>query len=231
MRSSSKLLALAACLAIAGTPGRTKAQSAQESEPRESQAATPDQPPAAYALPAGTRILIALQDPLSTKDDKAGKQFIARTLEPVVAPNGRVLPAGAEIHGHIDKIQDAHQTGRARLWLTFDNITTRRGRAPLVAELIDAPGVHSIRVVYDHEGEIETATSKAQQEAQAAAAAAIAGAATGIATKNARDAAIGAAIGAATAFMVTSGLGQDIFLEKETKLEIVLGRPLDLSRT
>jgi hypothetical protein len=172
-----------------------------------------------------------LQDPLSTKDDKAGKKFIARTLEPVVAPNGRVLPAGAEIRGHIDKIQDAHQTGRARLWLTFDNITTRRGRAPLVAELIDAPGVHSIRVVYDHEGEIETATSKAHQEAQAAAAAAIAGAATGIATKNARDAAIGAAIGAATAFMVTSGLGQDIFLEKETKLEIVLGRPLDLSRT
>jgi hypothetical protein len=42
---------------------------------------------------------------------------------------------------------------------------------------------------------------------------------------------MGAAISAATAFMMTSGLGQDLTLLQNMKLELVLERPLHLGRT
>jgi hypothetical protein len=171
-----------------------------------------------------------LQDKLSTKEDKAGKHFSARTLEPLTSADGSVLAPGAEIQGHIDKVEPAEKTGRARLWLTFDDIQTRAGQKPLVAQLIDAPGVHSIRVVYDHEGEIVVASSQRKREEEAVAAAALAGAAPGVVARNPKEAAIGAGIGAVTAFMITSGLGQELTVEKDTKLELVLARPLALRR-
>lgn len=112
------------------------------------------------------------------------------------------------------------------MWLTFDEIKTHSGWVPLVADLTDIPGVHSVRVDYDREGEIEARTSKRQQEAEAAAAGALAGAAGGVAAHNNKGVAMGAAAGAATGFMIASGLGQEFTLAKDTKLELILDRPL-----
>jgi hypothetical protein len=179
----------------------------------------------------GTRFLISLQTRISTKEDEAGKPLLARTLEPIPTVDGTVLPRGTEVRGHIDKIQSAGKAGRARMWLTFDDIRTSSGWTPLVADLVDAPGVHSIRVLFDHEGEIEAATGKRQDEMIAAAEAALAGAAPGIAAKDKKDAAEGAAMGAATGFMTSSGLGQELTLEQNMKLELILQRPLYIGKT
>jgi hypothetical protein len=184
----------------------------------------------AYAVATGTRILVALQTPISTKVDKTGKRIHVRTLEPIVTQDGTTLPPGAEIRGHLDKVQSAGKTGRAHLWITFDDIRTRGGWVPLVASLIDAPGVRSIRVLFDREGEIEAPPSNHQQEALAMAMAALAGAEPGIANNNNKDAAKGAATGAAEAFMATSGIGQDLTLPENMKLEIALQRPLYFGR-
>jgi hypothetical protein len=171
-------------------------------------------------------LLIALQTPVSTKEDKAGKQVLARTLEPIPTADGSVVASGALVRGHIDKVQAAGKVGRARLWLTFDDIRTSSGWTPLVADLIDAPGVHSIRVLYDHEGVIEAPTSKRDDEMLAMAEAAFVAAEPGLSKKDKKDAAMGAAMGAATAFMATSGLGQELKLEPNMKLELALERPL-----
>jgi hypothetical protein len=192
-------------------------------------AQTSDAP--AYAAAPGTRILVALQTPISTKVDKAGKSIRARTLQPIVTQDGTALPPGAEIRGHLDKVQSAGKTGRAHLWITFDDIRTRSGWVPLVAALVDAPGVHSIRVLFDREGEIEAPTSNRDQEALAMAMAALAGAEPGIVNNDKKDAAKGAATGAAQAFMATSGIGQDLTLAENMKLEIVLQRPLFFGKT
>src|ERR1700690_4382937 len=158
------------------------------------------------AVSAGTRFLIGLQNHLDTKDAKNGDRFHARTLEPLLTTNGAVLSPGMDVRGHIDKVEAARKTGRARIWLTFDEIRTPAGWSPLVADLVDIPGVHSVKVDYDREGEIEARTSKHQQEAEAAAAGAFVGAAGGVAAHNGKDAAMGAAAGAANAFMAASGL-------------------------
>src|ERR1700678_3095910 len=149
-----------------------------------------------------------------------------RFLLPLPPPEAPSLPAGAQTRGHIDKIQPAGKVGRARLWLTFDEIHSPTGWVPLVADLIDAPGVHSIRVLYDREGEIRATNNTQEAAVFAAAEAAFVGAEPGIAKKDKQGAAMGAAISAATAFMITSGLGQELTLPQNMKLELVLERPL-----
>src|SRR2546427_4920122 len=46
-----------------------------------------------------------------------------RSLE---AGSGIYLPSGAEIHGHISHVEPAGVAGRAKLWLTFDEIQDRK---------------------------------------------------------------------------------------------------------
>lgn len=181
------------------------------------------------SIPSGTRFLVGLDDPITTKDAKAGGPFRVHTLESLSAPGGDLLRTGTEITGHVDKVEQAHQTGRARIWLTFDEIKTMRGPRPLVAFVSDIPGVHSIRVVFDREGAIEARSSKRQDQGEAAAAGAFVGAAPGVLQRNAKDAAFGAAAGAVTAFMLSSGLGQELSLDRNTKLELTLDHPLNLN--
>jgi hypothetical protein len=183
-------------------------------------------------IPEGPRLLIGLEDTLNSKHDKAGRQFIATTLEPVTTVDGEVIPQGVHIRGHIDRVHAAGDTGRARMWLTFDDIQTRHGWRPFVAQLIDAPGVHSVHVLYDREGEIQAASVNRDEAMKAAMAGALAGAAaTGMASGKEKEAAMAAATAAAQAFMVAYGLGQEFTLEKGTKLELVLERPLRAGRT
>jgi hypothetical protein len=221
MACTTPLLVMVVLLGFAGFPAYTQAQDSASQNPGV----------APHEVHAGTRFLVSLHDKLSTKEDKAGKHFTARTLDEIVTADGTTLPAGAEVRGHIDKVLSAGKTGRAKLWLAFDDIHTRDGWVPLVAEIIDTPGIHSIRVLYQHEGEIEATSSNHQTEAEAAAAGALAGGAVGMAAHNDKDAAIGAAIGAATAFMVTSGIGQELTLGENTKLELMLERPLRVGHT
>jgi hypothetical protein len=181
-----------------------------------------------HSVASGTRLLAAVDGTISTKNAKAGDHFEAATLEPLVAIDGTVLPAGTAIRGHVDKVEEAHKTGRARLWLAFDDVKTPRRWMPVVAVVDDVPGVHSVRVNEQREGDIEAQSDPRKDAEAAAAAGAFVGAATGVAARNAKDAAMGAAIGAVTAYMVASGLGQEVTLDKNTKLELTLERDLAL---
>jgi len=185
-----------------------------------------ERPGAEAIIASGTRFLVRLEDKLSTRKHKQGKKFKVKTLEPLVAPDGSVLPPGAEIRGHVSRIEPAGVTGRARLWLTFDEIRSRGARLPIVATVASVPGEHSVRSGDSREGEIEARTSKGRREIEAAAAGAAIGAAAGAATKGGKGAAIGAAVGAAAGFLVSSGMAHELELDKGVKLELQLDRPL-----
>lgn len=191
--------------------------------------ASPTHPALASTVPDGTRFLIRLEDTLSTKKHRAGKKFKARTLEPLVTTTGLLVPPGAEVRGHISRVEPATLTGRARLWLSFDDIKTRDGRVPLLADVHSVPGEHSVRVGPSREGEIEARVSRGQREVEAAVAGAAIGAVAGAATKGGKGAVIGAAIGAASGFLIASGMGQELELQKGTKIELELTRPLYLA--
>ncbi len=186
--------------------------------------------PVPASVPDGTRFLVRLEDKLSTRDHKAGKKFKAKTLEPLATPEGIVLPPGAEVRGHISRVEPAALTGRARMWIAFDEIKTPAGKMPLIADVIGVPGEHSVRAGDTREGEIAARTSRGKQEIEAAVAGAAIGAVAGAAAKGGKGAAIGAAVGGAAGFLIASGMAQELELQKGTKLELILDRPLYLAR-
>ena len=186
--------------------------------------------PALNAVPNGTHFLVGLDDEVNTGKDRVNKKFEVKTLEPIESTNGTVIPPGAKIRGHISRIEPAGTTGRARIWLTFDEIDTHHGRLPLVAFVSSVPGEFSVKPGESKEGEIEARTSKGTQELEAAAGGAAMGAtAGGKVTHSAKGAAAGAAIGGLAGFLVASGFGQELDLQKGTKLDLVLARPLYLN--
>ncbi len=178
----------------------------------------------------GTHFLVRLDEEMNTGRDKVSRRFAVRTIEPLETSSGYVIPPGARIVGHISRIEPAGLTGRARVWLTFDDIETRRGTLPIVAEVSSVPGEYSVRPGESKEGEIEARTGKGTQVLEDTAGGAVMGSAAGVSSHSAKAAAKGAAEGGLAAFLASTGLGQELDLPKGAKLELVLDRPLYLNR-
>jgi hypothetical protein len=174
----------------------------------------------------GTHFLVRLEEEMNTGKDRVNKKFEVKTIEPLETSSDYVIAPGATILGHVSRIEPAGLAGRARLWLTFDDIDTRRGTLPIVAEVVSVPGEFSVRAGESKEGEIEARTSKGTQVLEATAGGAAMGSAAGVAAHNGKAAAVGAAAGGVAAFLASSGFGQELDLPKGTKLELVLDRPL-----
>jgi hypothetical protein len=181
-----------------------------------------------YGVAPGTKFLVALEDELSSKGTPEKAKFKVKTLEPLEAGSGIYLPSGAEIEGHVSHVEAAGTTGRAKIWLTFDQIHTKFGRLPIVAEVISVPGEHSVKSKAGQEGLIEGRSSTQQDAAQAAAAGAALGAVKGVKNKDKKEAAEGAALGALTAYLIETGRGHELDLPKGVKLELELERALFL---
>jgi hypothetical protein len=185
-------------------------------------------PEEAFAVVPGTKFLVVLEQGMNTKAVKQNQEFRVRTVEPLEAGHGLYLPSGAIIRGHISRVEPAGTTGRAKLWLTFDEIRTRFGSLPIVAEVAGLPGDHSIRSAPLQEGVIEGRSSTQKDAAQAAAAGAAMGAYKGVKDKNKKEAAEDAAMGALEAYLMEAGRGQELDLPKGAKLELELERALYL---
>jgi hypothetical protein len=181
-----------------------------------------------YGVAPGTKFLVALEDELGSKGTPEKTKFKVKTLEPLEAGSGIYLPSGAEIEGHVSHVEAAGTTGRARIWLTFDEIHTKFGRLPIVAEVVSVPGEHSVKSKPGQEGLIEGRSSTQQDAAQAAAAGAALGAVKGVKDKDKKEAAEGAALGALTAYLIETGRGHELDLPKGVKLELELERALYL---
>src|SRR5229473_6889781 len=174
--ASASVAILAATLGL-GT--RCKAQDQTQEPPREATIQAPEQqrqkadgerhglPIETYAVAPGTKFLVRLEDELGTKDIKENEKFKVRTLEPLEAGSGIYLPAGAEVRGHISHVEPAGVAGRAKLWLTFDEIRTKFGSLPIVAEVVSVPGDHSVKSGTPQEGLIEGRSSNQHDAAEA----------------------------------------------------------------
>ncbi|HKF40255.1 MAG TPA: hypothetical protein VKB21_04155 [Candidatus Acidoferrum sp.] len=185
-------------------------------------------PEEVFAVAPGTRFLVGLEQEMNTKSLRRNQAFQVRTLEPLEAGQGFYLPAGAVIEGHVSRVEPAGKAGRAKLWLTFDEIRTRFGRLPIVAEVASLPGDHTTKNGPMTNGAIEGHGSTPKDAAQAAATGAAMGALKGVQDKNKKEAAEAAAIAALEAYLMEAGRGEELDLPKGTKLELELGRALYL---
>lgn len=177
------------------------------------------------AIPQGTVVLIQLADKLDTHTVKAGDHFQARLAEPVQTTNGITLDAGRKIKGHVSAVEPGLSR---RLLLSFDEIDTGHGWAPLIATVTGVPGEHGLQQVGE-EGEIGRKGMTKQQIAEAVVVGAGEGAAAGANNGGGkRGAAAGAGNGAADSAMTAFESGHDLILDKGTALEIRLDRNLML---
>jgi hypothetical protein len=178
------------------------------------------------AVRDGTRFMAKLEDRLRSTQDRANKKFKMRTLDPLETVSGFVIPANAEIRGHVTRIDSGGFRGHAKMWLAFDDIKTPRGWLPLVATVASVPERGSIKQGETPEGVIESAGSRGTKEIRNAAIGAGVGAAAGAVTRGGKGAALGAALGGLAGYVLSSGASQELDLAKGTKLELMLDRPL-----
>jgi hypothetical protein len=241
-RRCMELFGVAGFWALLGFGSGVAAVAQEQMQDSPAVAATPEQPgrPAdgrrhadlpveAYAVVPGTKVLVRLEDELDTKETREKKRFKVTTLEPLEAGSGIYLPPGAEIRGHVSRVESAGIAGRAKIWLTFDEIRTKFATLPIVAEVVSVPGDHSVKTGTAHqEGLIEGRTSTQEAAAEAAAAGAAMGVVKGVKDKDKKEAAEGAAVAAIAAYLMESGRGHEIDLPKGAKLELELERALYL---
>lgn len=223
------LLSSATIISAAERPRLQQDNSSSTPEAQQADGRRHGRPAETYAVAPGTKFLVVLEQDLTSKDTQENTKFIVRTVEPLEAGSGIYLPPGAEVRGHVSRIESAGQAGRAKIWLTFDDIYTKFGKLPIVAEVVSVPGDHSVKSsARNQEGLIEGRSSSQQDAAQAAAAGAASGAVKGVKDKDKKEAAEGAALGALTAYLMESGRGHELNLPKGAKLELELGRALYL---
>lgn len=209
-------------------PTQETSASVQERQRQKADGERHGLPAETFAVVPGTRFLVRLEEDLGTKGTPENAKFQVRTLEPLEAGSGIYLPSGAEIRGHVSHVEPAGVAGRAKLWLTFDEIHTKFGNLPIVAEVVSVPGDHSVKSGPAQEGLIAGRSSTQHDAAEAAAAGAAIGAVKGIKDKDKKEAAEGAALGALTAYLMESGRGHELNLPKGAKLELELERALYL---
>jgi hypothetical protein len=179
-------------------------------------------------LAEGTRIFLALNDPLSTKHCSEGDIFTADVVVPVYHKERLVLPKGSIVAGSISRIvRPGRFRGKALLNVLFQSIRiTGRLQLPLVASLatVEPGGNAGVKV----ESTIEGEGSKGKDAAQVAKPA-LAGAGIGALAGGGTGAAIGSAAGAVIGLgSVFASRGKDVDLRKGSTLEIVLDRPLTI---
>lgn len=185
------------------------------------------------AIPAGTKVPVALKHAISTKSTREGDAVYAETTFPVVA-NGRVLiPAGTYVQGRISHIQRAgHIKGRAEVLMHFTTLIYPSGYTVMLPGSVEnAPGVDKTSVK-DEEGTIR-GDSQTGEKIGTVASTTGTGAVVGGLTRGGKGALVGAGIGGAvgTAIALLSR-GNDVKLDAGTTVEMVIQRevPLDASR-
>ena len=173
---------------------------------------------------AGTRFYVELRDDLNAPRIKEGKRFEARTVEALQLSDGSVVSAGAKLRGRVSHVKDNEMI------LRFETIETRRGKIPLVATVTRVPGEKDVQEETGREGEIRSKGHRGRNAGIGAAVGGGIGAAIGAAKGGGKGAAIGAGAGAGTGAVIGAASGgTDLHLQKGTRLELTLDRPLFVS--
>ena len=172
-------------------------------------------------VPAGTRFMVELKDKLDAKKIKVGKKFSAQTLEALKGGDGSYIPAGAKIKGHVSFVE------YNKMVLRFERLESKVGKMPIVADVASVPGEKGVAKAPGKEGEISASKSRGRATATGAVIGAGVGAAVGASQGGKKGAAIGTGVGAAAGGVLGAIVGTtDLVLQKGTRLELELDRPL-----
>jgi type IV secretion system protein VirB10 len=85
-------------------------------------------PPTEFTVPAGTRILLTLTNPVSTKNSKEGDHVYLQTAVPVAQGGRIVIPRGSYVQASVGKSEAAGRgSKKGELYIRFDSLTLPNG--------------------------------------------------------------------------------------------------------
>ena len=180
-------------------------------------------------IPAGTRTLLVLLSPLSTKNAQPGQGVYMQTAVPISADNRTVVPPGSYINGVIQTAKRPGRIkGRAELQIHFTSITFPSGYSEAFPATVgSAPANENAKV--GSEGRIQENEQKGR-DAGVLIGTTAAGAGLGGAADGGRGAGIGAGVGAAVGLAtVLLTRGDEVRFAVGDPIEMVLDRPLTIN--
>jgi type IV secretion system protein VirB10 len=154
-------IVIAACAAAgwAQTPAEVPVNPEAAAEPRlktrteavqqpGSPVTPPEGDPDVWVIPAGTKIPMALRQPVSTKNAQPGDSIYAQTTFPVVIGGKMVIPAGTWIQGAVDSVKRAGRIkGTAELQFHLTHLIYSNGYTlDIAAAVSQVPGENSTKV-------------------------------------------------------------------------------------
>lgn len=179
-------------------------------------------------LPEKTKIILQLNNQLSTKVNSEGDTFTAYVTTPIRIGDRIVIPKGSIVTGSISRIlRPGRFKGKAVMNLIFQSITLAgRGQLPIVASLagMDSQGHGAIK----SEGTLEGEGSEGSDIGKVLVPG-IAGAGIGALTGGAKGGAIGAGVGTAIGLAgIFATRGKEIEVRRGATLDILLNQPLTI---
>ncbi len=162
-----------------------------------------------HSITEGTTFLIRLDDKLDASRVRPGKRFKAALAEDLIAPDESRLPRNSRIKGHVSSVGNGLHP---RMLLSFDEIETANGWAPLMATVIAVPGERALQVSGE-EGQIEHQGSHRATDSPAS-------------SPSGNEGGHRQTIGTATGIIEALFADRRLQLQKNTSLELRLDRPL-----
>lgn len=150
-------------------------------------------PANASALPPGTTLEVALDQPISATESRVGDRFTAHVTKTVVAQNGEtVVPAGAIVEGRVTGVEPSRDpTRHSLIRLDFETLRVGDRRFPFNAsvERTAVPG-----------------RSREDLLRKAGTGAAVGGVLGAVIGRDIKDLIVGGAIGAAAGTLISLGM-------------------------
>jgi len=171
-------------------------------------------PKVKITVPVGTKLRVALLDGLSSDKNKAGDQFQASLMEPVIVDGKTILARGTKVRG---KVVEAKESGRVK------------GRASLELTLTQILGVEGKSVAISTKPYMQVAEATKKRDAGIIAGGAGLGAAIGAIAGGGKGAAIGAGVGGgAGTGTVLATKGKEVRFPPEHPLSFTLAKSIEI---
>jgi hypothetical protein len=188
----------------------------------------------ALTVPAGTKVLLAVESPINTKTAKASDGIYLISTFPVIIGPHVLIPAGVYVQGIVDQVERPGRVkGRAKLLMHFTTMIFPNGQVVAIPGGVNnLPGSDGAKVK-NSEGEIEQPGNKGKDAATIAKGAAM-GAGVGsiggaVGGHPLAGVGYGGAAGAVGGLVYTLFTrGDDITIAQGASVEMVLQRPLVL---
>jgi hypothetical protein len=85
-------------------------------------------------IPSGTKVTVALEEPLRTDTHDSGDQFVARTTEPIIINGVTALPAGATVTGKLTRVETPEENnGAPEMAMKFEKVVDATGTDKSIA--------------------------------------------------------------------------------------------------